>query len=131
MSFYRALSDQGGVVQGLGYALHEEVTIAAEGRIAQSGFETCRLPLAQDVVRVAVDLYEGALSIGLLGTKGAREVPILNIGAAVACAIGNATGSRVQGLPVTPPRVLALLSGSQPPLDFRHIDVVWRRTGRK
>jgi hypothetical protein len=53
-------------------------------------------------------------------------VPILNVGATVACAVANATGNRVQSLPLTPPRVLALLSGTYPPLDFRHIDVVWR-----
>jgi CO/xanthine dehydrogenase Mo-binding subunit len=117
---------QGGVVQGLGYALHEDVTIDANGRIAQSGFETYRLPLAQDVLPVSIDLYEGAPSIGPLGTKGAGEVPILNVGATVACAVANATGNRVQSLPLTPPRVLALLSGTYPPLDFRHIDVVWR-----
>ena len=47
---------QGGVVQGLGYALHEEVTITADGRIAQDDFETYRLPLAQDVVAGAAGL---------------------------------------------------------------------------
>ncbi|UVC12337.1 xanthine dehydrogenase family protein (plasmid) [Rhizobium sp. TH2] len=118
---------QGGVVQGLGYALHEEVTIDAGGRIAQSGFETYRLPLAQDVVPVVVDLYEGAPSIGPLGTKGAGEVPILNVGASVACAVANATGKKVESLPLTPPRVLALLSGTNAPLNPGHIDVVWRK----
>ncbi len=78
---------QGGVVQGLGYALHEEVTITADGRIAQDGFETYRVPLAGDAVPVAVDLFEGAPSIGPLGTKGAGEVPILGVGAAIACAV--------------------------------------------
>jgi len=118
---------QGGVVQGLGYALHEEVTIDAQGRIAQSGFETYRLPLAEDVVPVAVDLYEGAPSIGPLGTKGAGEVPILNVGATVACAVANATGKKVESLPLTPPRVLALLSGTCAPLDLGHIHVVWHK----
>jgi len=113
---------QGGVVQGFGYALHEEVTIDAQGRIAQSGFETYRLPLAQDVVPVTVDLYEGAPSIGPLGTKGAGEVPILNVGAAIACAVANATGKTVQRLPLTPPHVLALLSGTCTPLDLGHVN---------
>src|SRR5207248_7332673 len=83
---------QGGVVQGLGYALHEEVTIGSNGRVCQNGFETYRVPLALDVVPVEISLYEGAPSIGPLGTKGAGEVPILNVAAAVACAIANATG---------------------------------------
>ncbi|CAN7209050.1 xanthine dehydrogenase family protein molybdopterin-binding subunit [Bradyrhizobium sp. LjRoot220] len=116
---------QGGVVQGLGYALHEEVTIGANGRVNQSGFETYRVPLALDVVPVETSLYEGAPSIGPLGTKGAGEVPILNVGAAVACAVANATGKRVQELPLTPPRVLELLLDRKPDLSLSHIAEEW------
>jgi len=116
---------QGGVVQGLGYALHEEVTIGANGRVCQNGFETYRVPLALDVVPVEISLYEGAPSIGPLGTKGAGEVPILNVGAAVACAIANATGKRVQELPLTPPRVLELLLDRKQELSLPHIAAAW------
>ncbi|WP_076860615.1 xanthine dehydrogenase family protein molybdopterin-binding subunit [Bradyrhizobium mercantei] len=116
---------QGGVVQGLGYALYEEVTIGGNGRVCQNGFETYRVPLALDVVPVEISLYEGAPSIGPLGTKGAGEVPILNVGAAVACAVANATAKRVQELPLTPPRVLALLLGHKPELALSHVAEVW------
>ncbi|MCA6100759.1 xanthine dehydrogenase family protein molybdopterin-binding subunit [Bradyrhizobium australafricanum] len=116
---------QGGVVQGLGYALHEEVTIGSNGRVSQSGFETYRVPLALDVVPVEISLYEGAPSVGPLGTKGAGEVPILNVGATVACAVANATGKRVQELPLTPPRVLELLLERKPGLALSHIAEVW------
>ncbi|MEH2545423.1 CO/xanthine dehydrogenase Mo-binding subunit [Bradyrhizobium sp. AZCC 2262] len=117
---------QGGVVQGLGYALHEEISIGAKGRIDQTGFETYRTPLAQDVVPVEISLYEGAPSIGPLGTKGAGEVPILNVAAAIACAVSNATGRPVQELPLTPPHVLALLLGNKPSLELPHISASWR-----
>jgi CO/xanthine dehydrogenase Mo-binding subunit len=110
----------------LGYALHEEVTIGADGRIRQSGMETYRVPLAQDVVPVEISLYEGAPSIGPLGTKGAGEVPILNVAAAIACAVSNATGRRVQEIPLTPPRVLELLIGDEPSLHLPHIMDSWR-----
>ncbi|NLS70622.1 xanthine dehydrogenase family protein molybdopterin-binding subunit [Bradyrhizobium brasilense] len=116
---------QGGVVQGLGYALHEEVTIGSNGRVSQSRFETYRVPLALDVVPVEISLYEGAASVGPLGTKGAGEVPILNVGATVACAVANATGKRVQELPLTPPRVLELLLERKPGLALSHIAEVW------
>lgn len=116
---------QGGVVQGLGYALHEEVTIGSNGRVCQNGFETYRVPLALDVVPVEISLYEGAPSIGPLGTKGAGEVPILNVGAAVACAVANATGKRVQELPLTPPRVLELLLDRKQDLALPHIAEAW------
>ncbi|MBS7544244.1 xanthine dehydrogenase family protein molybdopterin-binding subunit [Ancylobacter oerskovii] len=116
---------QGGVVQGLGYALHEEVSIDAEGRIRQSGFETYRVPLAGDVVPVEIDLFEGAPSLGPFGIKGAGEVPILNVGASVACAVANATGRRVQELPLTPPHVLALLLDRRPAVRLPHILPAW------
>jgi CO/xanthine dehydrogenase Mo-binding subunit len=116
---------QGGVVQGLGYALHEEVTIGSNGRVRQNGFETYRVPLALDVVPVEINLYEGAPSIGPLGTKGAGEVPILNVAAAVACAVANATGKPVRELPLTPPRVLELLLDQGPTLALPHIAEAW------
>lgn len=112
---------QGGVVQGLGDALHEEVSIDACGCVRQAGFETYRVPLAGDVVPVEIDLFEGAPSLGPLGIKGAGEMPILNIGATVACAVANATGLQALELPLTPPRVLALLIGREPELAFPHI----------
>ena len=117
---------QGGVVQGLGYALHEEITIGPDGRIRQTGLETYRVPLAEDVVPVEISLYEGAPSIGPLGTKGAGEVPILNVPAAIACAVANATGKRVQEIPLTPPRVLALLVGAEEDVALPHISPSWR-----
>ncbi|AFL51065.1 CO/xanthine dehydrogenase Mo-binding subunit [Sinorhizobium fredii] len=116
---------QGGVVQGLGYALHEEVTLGPQGEIRQSGFETYRLPLALDAVPVAIDLYEGAPSMGPLGTKGAGEVPILNTAATIACAVANATGRRIQQIPLTPPRVLCILRGREPELSHPHISADW------
>jgi CO/xanthine dehydrogenase Mo-binding subunit len=51
---------------------------------------------ALDVVPVEPSLYGGAPSMGPLGTKGAGEVPILNVGATLACAVANATGKRVR-----------------------------------
>ncbi|WP_137391031.1 xanthine dehydrogenase family protein molybdopterin-binding subunit [Rhodoligotrophos defluvii] len=116
---------QGGVTQGLGYALHEELTIGQDGCIRQNSLETYRVPLALDTVPVEIDLYEGAPSIGPLGAKGAGEVPILNVPAAVGCAVANAIGRRVQQTPLTPPRVLGLLLGREPDVDLPHIGDDW------
>ena len=116
---------QGGVVQGLGYALHEEVTLGANGRVNQSSFETYRVPLALDVIPIQMSLYEGAPSRGPLGAKGAGEVPILNVAATIACAVANATGKRVQTLPLTPPRVLELILDRNSELILPHIAETW------
>lgn len=117
---------QGGVVQGLGYALHERITIGADGAPEQPGFEQYLVPLAGDVVPVEIDLYEGAPSIGPLGVKGAGEVPILNVGATVACAVSRAIDRDVGELPLTPPHVLSLLHGRNGPLDHPQIARDWK-----
>lgn len=121
---------QGGVVQGMGYALHERITLGADGAIEQPGFEQYLLPLADDVVPVEIELYEGAPSVGPLGTKGAGEVPILNVGATVACAVARATGAEVSELPLTPPRVLGLMQGREGALEHPHISPVWADNAR-
>ncbi|MDV8070748.1 xanthine dehydrogenase family protein molybdopterin-binding subunit [Rhodococcus sp. IEGM 1366] len=117
---------QGGIVQGLGYAIHEEITIDALGRIEQTGFETYRLPGVSDVVPISIDLFEGAPSYGPLGAKGAGEIPIVAVGSAVASAVASASGKRVQSLPLTPPRVWALLNDIDPPLSLDWISSSWR-----
>ena len=71
-------------------------------------------------------LHEGAPSCGPLGVKGAGEIPILNVGAAVACAVANAPGQPVHQLPLTPPRVLQVLDGKDAILNFPHISPVWK-----
>jgi CO/xanthine dehydrogenase Mo-binding subunit len=116
---------QGAIMQGIGYGIHEEITIGADGGIEQNGFETYHLPLAQHAVDVEIDLYEGAPSCGPLGTKGIAEVAIMNGGATMACAIANATGKRVQQLPLTAPRTLALVSDMEPMLSHPHIHPRW------
>jgi CO/xanthine dehydrogenase Mo-binding subunit len=116
---------QGGVVQGLGYALHEEITIGADGAFDQQGFETYRIPGAMDVLPIQTELYEGAPSLGPMGVKGAGEVPILNVPATVACAVANATGKNVNSLPLTPPRVLALLEDQSSLDDLPHVSFNW------
>ena len=118
---------QGGVVQGLGYALHEEITINEHGAFDQQGFETYRIPTALDVLPIEFELHEGAPSCGPFGVKGAGEIPILNVGAAIACAVANATGQPVSKLPLTPPRVLEVIDGKDQAFDFTYIDRDWSK----
>lgn len=118
---------QGGVIQGLGYALHEEVTFDHLGKSHQQGFETYRVPLAGDAVPVQLEVYEGAPSMGPLGVKGAGEVPILNVAAAVSCAVADAIGRTVSEIPLTPPRVLGLiLERDGADVELPHVATVWR-----
>lgn len=118
---------QGGVMQGIGYALHEEITLNDLGAFDQTGFESYLIPLATDAIPIEFDLYEGAPSCGPLGTKGAGEVPILNVGATIACAVANATGKQVSQLPLTPPKIAALIDDHAEPLRHDHISPLWTK----
>ncbi len=75
---------------------------------------------------VEIVRHEGAPSIGPLGTKGAGEIPILNVAAAVGCAVACAIGRPVQELPLTPPRVLDRLLNREGRRDLSHIAASWR-----
>jgi CO/xanthine dehydrogenase Mo-binding subunit len=116
---------QGGVAQGLGYALMEEITIGADGRIGQKGFGDYRLPLAGDVPEVQSVLHEGAPSYGPFGAKGAGEIPIMNVAAAVGNAISAAIGEPISELPMTPPRVLAAAAGGFRGFTLEHLKGSW------
>lgn len=116
---------QGGVAQGLGYALMEEISIAADGSIEQKGFGDYRLPLAGDVPEVRSVLHEGAPSYGPFGAKGAGEIPIMNVAAAVGNAIADAIGAPINELPMTPPRVLAAARGAYRDFALPHLREPW------
>jgi CO/xanthine dehydrogenase Mo-binding subunit len=116
---------QGGVAQGIGYALTEEITIAADGSIEQKGFGDYRLPIAGDVPEVHSVLHEGAPSYGPFGAKGAGEIPIMNVAAAIGNAIAAAIGAPINELPMTPPRVLAAAKGGYLNFTLEHLSANW------
>ncbi len=99
---------QGGVAQGLGYALWERLDID-EGRYRQRSFETHGLPLACDVPAVESVLLEPGEEAGPYGAKGVAEPPIVPVGAAIANAVADAVGAPIDQLPITPEVVLDAL----------------------
>jgi CO/xanthine dehydrogenase Mo-binding subunit len=98
----------GGVAQGVGYALYENIRIE-DGRILESDLETYRLPGAFDVPRVETILLEHPDPDGPHGAKGAGEPPIVPAAAVIANAISDAVGHHFTQLPITPFDVLAAL----------------------
>ncbi len=99
---------QGGVTQGLGYALFEQLDFDG-ARYRQRSLETYRLPTAVDVPRVEVELIENADPAGPYGAKGVAEPPVVPVAVAVANAVSDAVGAPFDRLPVTPEDVLAAL----------------------
>jgi len=109
---------QGGAMQGLGYALTEDMGIE-DGYVQAALFANYLIPNAQDFPDVLVDIVESGEGKGPLGARGIGEPPIGNVAATVASAIHDAIGVRPAQLPITPERVLGLLdgraSGTSPP----------------
>jgi CO/xanthine dehydrogenase Mo-binding subunit len=99
---------QGGAMQGLGYALTEDMVIE-DGYVQAVLFANYLIPNAQDFPDVLVDIVESGEGKGPLGARGIGEPPIGNVAATIASAIQDAIGVRPDRLPMTPERVLALL----------------------
>jgi CO/xanthine dehydrogenase Mo-binding subunit len=100
---------QGGVVQGIGWALNEEYIYNASGRLDNAGFLDYRVPVASDLPMIEAILVEVPNPSHPYGAKGVGEVNIVPPMAAIANAIENAVGRRMTELPMSPPRVLAAI----------------------
>jgi CO/xanthine dehydrogenase Mo-binding subunit len=97
---------QGGVVQGIGWALNEEYIYNAEGRMTNASFLDYRMPTSLDLPMIDTVIVEVPNPGHPYGVRGVGEVPIVPPPAAIANAIYRAVGIRMQELPMTPARVL-------------------------
>ena len=105
---------QGGVAQGVGWALSEEYIYDKDGRLENPGFLDYRVPVASDMPMIDTVLIEVPNPRHPFGARGCGEVPIIPPMAAVANAIADATGIRLRDLPMSPPRLLAALDEAEP-----------------
>jgi CO/xanthine dehydrogenase Mo-binding subunit len=103
---------QGGAMQGLGYALTEDMAIE-DGSPQSMLFADYLIPNSLDFPDVRVAILESGEGKGPLGARGIGEPSIGNAAATVASAIQDAIGIRPSRLPMTPERVLALLDEAQ------------------
>jgi CO/xanthine dehydrogenase Mo-binding subunit len=100
---------QGGVAQGIGWALNEEYIYGKDGRLQNPGFLDYRVPVASDLPMIDTVIVEVPNPRHPYGVRGVGETPIVPPLAAIANAVANATGVRFADLPMSPPRVLAAL----------------------
>jgi len=100
---------QGGVAQGIGWALNEEYVYGEDGRLQNSGFLDYRMPVASDLPMIDTVIVEVPNPMHPYGVRGVGEIPIIPPMAAVANAIEDAVGLRLSSLPMSPPKVLAAL----------------------
>jgi CO/xanthine dehydrogenase Mo-binding subunit len=100
---------QGGVAQGVGWALNEEYIYDKNGRMDNSGFLDYRIPVASDLPKIDTVMVEIPNPAHPYGVKGVGEIPLVPPLAAIANAIADAIGKRLYELPMSPPKVLKVL----------------------
>lgn len=97
---------EGGIVQGIGMALSEDITYSNEGKMRNRNFLQYKLPTRVDVPSVRVEFESSYEDNGPFGAKSIGEVVINTPTSAIASAIKHATGVQIRTLPITAEKVL-------------------------
>jgi CO/xanthine dehydrogenase Mo-binding subunit len=101
---------QGGVVQGIGWALNEEFVYNDDGNMVNASFLDYRMPTSLDLPMIDTVLVEVPNPGHPYGVRGVGEVPIVPPPAALANAIYRAIGKRMTDLPMSPGAILHKLN---------------------
>lgn len=96
---------EGGIVQGIGMALFEDVQYTDKGKIRNNSFMQYKIPSRMDIGKIRVDFESSYEESGPFGAKSIGELVIDTPCPALAEAIYNATGVRVRELPITPEKI--------------------------
>jgi CO/xanthine dehydrogenase Mo-binding subunit len=100
----------GGVAQGIGWALYEELVHDEDGRLVTGSFLDYAIPTAERLPEIETLIVEVPAPDGPFGAKGIGEAPVIAAPAAIANAIAAAVGIRPRTLPMTPRRIWEQLS---------------------
>ena len=103
---------EGGMIQGLGYALMEELELE-DGHISTLSFGDYKIPTSADVPVLETVLIEGDAGPAPYESKGIGESSNIPVAGAIANAVFDAVGVRITDLPVTADKVLAGLRGNR------------------
>ncbi len=99
---------QGGAIQGVGYALTEEIVFEG-GQMLNPNLALYKLPTTLESPRVRPVMVEFASEQGAYGAKGVGEPPVVAPAAAIANAVTNAIGVPIHTLPLSPERVYRVM----------------------
>jgi len=99
---------EGGVAQGIGWALYEDV-VWREGRMVNAQMTNYIMPTSMDLPPIRVYFDEVPYPHGPGGAKGIGELPMDGPAPAIFNAVAHATGADVRRLPMTPERLMALM----------------------
>ena len=104
---------QGGVAQGIGWALNEEYIYDRDGHVDNPGFLDYRMPIFSDLPMLDTVMIEIPNPKHPQGVRGVGEVPLVPTLAAIRNAVYNALGKRFYSLPMSPPKVLEALNATE------------------
>jgi xanthine dehydrogenase molybdenum-binding subunit len=90
----------GGLMQGLGYALMEEVQLE-EGRVTTLSFGDYKMPTIRDIPQLTTVVLESQEGEGPYKIRGIGEAPCTPVAPAIANAVADAVGARIRDLPLT------------------------------
>lgn len=96
---------EGGIVQGIGMALTEDVQYTDKGKIRNNSFMQYKLPTRLDIGDIRVEFESSYEKSGPFGAKSIGELVIDTPCPAIADAVYNATGVRVRELPILPEKI--------------------------
>ncbi len=99
---------EGGVAQGIGFALYENV-VWQEGRMINGQMTNYIMPTSMDVPPIRVFFEELPYARGPAGAKGIGELPLDGTAPAIANAIAQATGANVRQIPILPEKLMEML----------------------
>ena len=101
---------EGGIAQGIGFALYENC-VWQEGRMINGQMTNYIMPTSMDVPPIRVFFEEIPYARGPAGAKGIGELPLDGTAPAIANAISHATGINVTRVPCTPEMLMEMLEG--------------------
>lgn len=101
---------EGGIVQGIGMAMYEEVLYTSKGKLITNDLLNYRIPTRLEVEKLTTEFAESYEKSGPYGAKSVGEIGIDTPPAALANAIYNAVGVRIKSLPITPEKILEALN---------------------
>lgn len=101
---------EGGILQGIGMALYEDVRYSKDGKMLTNNLMKYRIPNRKDVQKITVEFADSYDPAGPYGAKSVGEIGIDTPLAALANAVYNAVGVRIRSVPLTPEKILLELS---------------------
>ena len=108
------MQTEGGIVQGIGMALCEDIQYTADGRMRNNSFMQYKIPTRLDMGKLRVEFESSFEPTGPFGAKSIGEIVINTPAPALAHAVFNATGVWFRELPITSEKIaMAMLENTE------------------